>query len=479
MNRILITILLAGLTVMTGCKKYIDLEPKDSTYDAVFWTSGVNVEKALAGAYGLFRQSVRTESSHFIFGDLPTGDFSLGGDFWNYTTFVPSGNQRFSYAPYLESVVQDWSRFYSVVNQCHLIVENAQKIPASKYPASGKPKNQMIGEAMFMRAYTYFYMTRIWGGVIMTTESLKDPLNVPQLGRSTETEVLDYCLQDLKTASPLLEMGGDKSYASKGSAWGLMAHIYAWKKDYANAEKYADSVINSGLYSLVGVDNYTDIWKGNSEESIFELNMKYSAQQNEANGSFFGRFLHDPYIQGKGANSSWQISDDAYYGLFDDPDDIRAQKIIGNVTSGDFTLLKYATVNYYDANSPWLYVVDNNLVLLRLADIYLLKAEAAFKRGNEATARSFTNQVKARAGIAATSETGTALWDEILTERRRELIGEGCNFYDIIRMGSLTAYFGFYSQERIDKKGYNWPLNMRTLMPQAPLLTQNEWWKNH
>ena len=72
------TILVFSVIVFSGCKKYIDLKPKDSTYNEVFWNSGANVEKAVAGAYGLFRSSLRQNSSHFIFGDLPTDEFEIG-----------------------------------------------------------------------------------------------------------------------------------------------------------------------------------------------------------------------------------------------------------------------------------------------------------------------------------------------------------------------------------------------------------------
>jgi hypothetical protein len=323
-------------------------------------------------------------------------------------------------------------------------------------------------------------MTRVWGDVILTTESLKDPLNVPQLGRSKEEDVLNFCIADLKRAVPLLTFSADKSVASKGAAWGILAHIYAWKHDYANAGKYCDSIINSNDYAMEGVDNYLNIWKGNSDESIFELNMKYNAVSNEASGSFFGRFLHDPIIKGKGSNSSWQINEDvAYYELYDTTIDLRSLQIIGNRTTGDLSLMKYTNVNYYDPNSPSSYVVDNNLVLLRLADIYLLKAESLFKTSNEGGARTALNVVKNRAGLPSSTNAGADLWDEILEERRRELIGEGCNAYDFIRMEMLGAYFSSYIPERIAKKGYYWPLNMRLLLPQAPLLTQNEWWKNH
>jgi starch-binding outer membrane protein, SusD/RagB family len=472
------SLLFTGI-ILSGCKKVTDIKPQDSTYNEVFWNSGTNVQKAVAGTYGLFRTAIRQDVCFFTFGDLPTDEFTLGSGFWNYTSFVPSGNHQYSYAPYLESSLWNWSNFYKVINQCHLVLENAPAIPDSKFSGS-KTKNQLLGEAMFMRAYTYFYMTRVWGDVILTTESLKDPLNVPQLGRSKEADVLNYCINDLKNAASLLDFSAEKSEASKGAVWALLAHIYAWNHDYTTASKYCDSVILSNQYALEPVDNYLNIWKGNSQESIFELNMKYDALNNEATDYFFGRFLHDPMIKGKESKDSWQINTNVAFGeLFDISVDMRALQIIDDVNSSEPSLLKYAGVNYYDPNDPKVYVVSNNLVLLRLADIYLLKSESLFKNGDMAGALDALNVVKNRAGLESSTSADEALWDEILEERRRELIGEGCNAYDFIRMGKLNEYFSSFPPERIEKKGYYWPLDMRTLLPQAPLLTQNEWWKNH
>lgn len=475
-------LLLYMFAFLTGCKKIIDYKPKDNTYNEIFWNSGTNAEKALAGAYGLFRSALEADGSHFVFGDLPTDEFILGGDFWNYTSLVPSGNFVYSYTPYLPSL-SNWSRFYGVINQCHMIIENVPNIPDNKFNTVSYPsktKNVLMGNALFMRAYTYFYMTRVWGDVILTTESLKDPLNVPSLGRTKESEVLDYCIADLQKAITLLEYSDDKSVASKGAAWALLAHIYAWKHDYPNALTNCNNVINSNDYSLETADTYKNIWQGNSTESLFEINMKYNAVSNEATDYFFSRFLYGPYIKDKESHSAWMVNPDVAFGeLYTDTADIRLKTIISDPNSSEPMLLKYNKVNYYDPNAPSTYVVDNNLVMLRLADIYLLKAEAAFKTGDETTALEALNVVKDRAAITASVNTGADLWDEILEERRRELIGEGVNAYDFIRMEKLGEYFSAFTPDRIEKKGYYWPLDMRTLLPQAPLLTQNEWWKNH
>ncbi|WP_276501124.1 RagB/SusD family nutrient uptake outer membrane protein [Terrimonas pollutisoli] len=483
-SKLAVCTLLVIATGFSSCKKYINLSPEDATYDQVFWQTGANVEKAVSGAYGLLRDALKDSRSHFIFGDFTTDEFVRGSDYWNYADLSFDGRNHFSYAPYLEGSVWDWTRFYGLINQCHLIVENTPKIADAKFGGGKEAKNQLLGEGHFLRAYAYFYMTRVWGDPVLTKESLKDPLNIQPQARSTETEVLDYCIEDLLKAADLMGLNHERIRADKGAAWALLAHVYAWKHDYANAKKYCDKVITEGGYSLEPIDNYGDIWKGSSNESIFELFMQYDQVSNEASSGFFNAFLYEPIVK-KGINTAWAVNNDYSNPLFGTGQDDRPGKIF---TAGQGTnklmLIKYANINYYDPNRPNTYVVDNNLVLLRLADIHLLKAEASVKLNDESTARDEVNIIRQRANASLLLPADVCNMDTVLNERRKELYGEGCIFYDNIRMILTNPDYANqlpdpYSAERVAKKGYYWPLSMRSLLPQDQLLTQNEWWKNH
>lgn len=461
-----------------ACNKYINLEPKGSTYDEVFWVNGSNVQKALSGAYSLLRDGFRADRSYFIFGDLAGGNFGVGGDYWNYTDISEDKSFNFNYVPYLEGSLWNWSRFYKVINQTHLIIENIPEIDDSKFESGVETKKQLEGEARFLRAYTYFYMQRVWGDVVLTKESFKDPQNIPIIPRTPEEETLAFCIADLEKSEELLENSSNKTLASKGAAQALLAHIYAWMHEYEEAEKYANKIIDGGYYALEDIEDYLDIWKGNSEESIFELNMLYADGSNEATAEFFNVFLTDPYIRNKNAGSAWSIDLPISQQLFN-KEEARADSIFVNGAGSTLLMRKYNGVDYYDANNPNTYVVSNNLVLLRLADIYLLRAETRFKNDNEPGALQDLNKVRERAGLEDFSGAGSSLFNEITDERRRELIGEGHTQFDLIRMEQLQRVFSVYSNDRIAKKGYYWPLQMRTLLPQNPELTQNEWWSEN
>lgn len=462
----------------SACNKYINLEPKGSTYDEVFWVNGSNVQKALSGAYSLLRDGFRLDRSYFVFGDLAGGNFKVGGDYWNYNDFSEDKNFNFGYAPYLEGSLWNWSRFYKVINQAHLIIENIPEIEDSKFESGAETKRQLEGEARFLRAYTYFYMQRVWGDVVLTKESFKDPQNIPIIPRISEEETLDFCINDLKKSEELLENSSNKALASKGAVQALLAHIYAWKHDYEEAEKYADKIIDGGHYTLEDIEDYLNIWKGNSKESIFELNMLYDEGSNEATEDFFNVFLTDPYIRNKNSSSAWTIGLPISQQLFS-KDEARADSIFVDGAGSTLLMRKYDGVDYYDPNNPNTYVVSNSLVLLRLADIYLLRAEARFKNSNELGALQDLNEIRERAGLSDFVGSGSALFNEITDERRRELIGEGHTQFDLIRMEQLQRVFSVYSNDRIAKQGYYWPLQMRALLPQNPELTQNKWWSEN
>jgi len=475
---------ICGLSVVMtlgSCQKYLNLSPENNTYDEVFWVDANNISKATGGAYSMLRSSLRDSRSFFIFGDLAAGNFRVGGDYWNYNSLVKAGGFKFSYAPYLEGSLWNWTRFYGIINQCNLIIDKTPNIPDENFENGKAEKNALIAQARFVRAYVNFYMQRVWGDILLIKESLKDPQVIPPVARASQEETLAFCIEDLNFAIANLENGDSKAMASKGAAQALLAHVYAWKHDYQNAEKLTTDVINSN-FSLEEMKDYRKIWAGQSKESIFELSMLYNTSGSEYSKDFFSAFLADPTIKGKSTSSAWFIDDEVLEYYFDEPearfDSIATQS--GNAQN--VLLRKYDNVNYYQPNNSSEYAVSNNLVLIRLADIYLLRAEAYFKNGKESQARADLNKIRNRAGLATSNATGEDLFIEIFRERRRELIGEGCTQFDLIRMqlfNKLDEYSAYYSTDRINNQGYYWPLNMRDLLPQDELLTQNPWWKNH
>jgi len=475
----------SALMLGSSCGKYLNLSPQGSTYDEVFWIDGANVQKATLGAYALLRDGIRNERSYFIFGDIASGVLKTGGDYWNYTDLSKGGGYKFSYAPYLEGSLWNWTRFYKIINQCNLIIEHTSEMDVSLFENGEDEKKQYISASRFLRAYTYFYMQRVWGDVLLVKETFKDPQNIPDMPRSPQSETLALCKEDLIYASTNLEQGTIKSFASKGAANALLAQVYAWEHDYVNTEKYIAESLKGG-YVLEDIKDYKKIWKGDSKESIFEINMAYSQSGGEWLNDFFNVYLTSANVPGKGSASVWEIDPEF---LADQEEGFKDGSVRYDTITAPFpdnaakrVITKYSNLEHYSANDPKLYAVSNNLVLIRLADMILLRAEAYYKNGKQNLALEDLNTIRRRAGLQNITLSGNDLFKEIFLERRRELIGEGTIQFDLIRMNLFTAfddYSAYYTEERIAKQGYYWPLNMRALLPQNEKLTQNPYWMNH
>ncbi len=540
-KRFLYAILITGILTISiiSCNKQLHTAPINSTYGAEFWTSQNSVEEATVAMYGQLRAGLRGamatdqgESSYFVFGDLVAALFSpAGGD-----TFLPYGLSEtpvvstkpwnFSYTPYWEPDLQNWSRFYQVIALCNLILQNVPQMNASLFQSSDQRKSY-LAEALFVRAYTYFTITRIWGDPVYVSKSYNDVDygNVPPVPRSPEAAVLDSCIKDLHFASATLDFSGSDPTktirANRGSVDALMAHIFEWQHQYDSAHYYCQEIINNGGYSLEPMSNYLNIWKGqSSNESIFEMPMQYNANDpnfknggnwQEATFNCFAGFLKGPIIDNQ-RTSSWIAPTGTFIDykdptvqtrdsipattLFDTVKDARTKVALQFVTAsgGDpagYMLMKYTNFNYQSPDTKSFPYINNDLVLFRLADIYLLDAEALAYKGDLIGAAQDLSFTEKRAGIN-TYRRPTNKFDmqeEVIKERGRELIGEGQWFYDLIRNentpdGTHThtwlELIG-YPADRVSpqNKGYYWPLDMNTLFPYDNLLLQNLWWTNH
>jgi hypothetical protein len=506
--KITIPLLISIALIGVSCKKYLYKGPITSTYGTEFWTSQTSVEQATLAMYGQLRSCVRSSGSYFINGDLAAGVFLPASSQWNYQSIKASNSPpfNFSYVPYLEPDLQNWSRFYQLIAQANLILLNVSQMSPSLF-TNESVRNAYLGKALFMRAYTYFYITRIWGDPVFVTKTYNDADygKIPPIARTAESIVLDSCIADLKIAAGYLNFsGGDPTQAiqvNKGSVYALLAHIYAWKHDYLNAHLACQQVMNYGGYSLEPMATYTNIWKGQlSSENIFELPMKYNANDPnftgqggwaEAQFSFFGTFLKGPIVDNQN-NNCWVSPSGGFVDqFFDTANDARYKAILTPVpaSGGDgpgYLMLKYTNFLYQQPDSKTLPYINNNLVLFRLSDIILLDGEALAYTGDLPGAARDLALTESRAGITSYKNPTNQydMIDEVVMERGRELIGEGQWYYDLIRTEPTQGwleYVGYPGDGRVNvtKKGYYWPLDMSTLFPQDNLLTQNPWWATH
>lgn len=515
-----ILVILIGFLIGTflfSCKKVLNEGPISSTYSEEFWTSQSAVDNATAAMYAQLRSSLRASSGsgvdqfepcYFVFGDLVSDLFRYaGGDTFLEYGLTPDGTipWNFSYVPYWGNL-SDWSRFYRVIAMANLIAENVKSMPPSLF-TSEKVRQNYIAQALFIRAYCYFFMTRVWGDPVYVSRTYNDADygHIEPLPRMPENQVLDSCINDLHTADDLLDYaGGDLNksiIANKGSVETLMAHIFAWKHEYDSTHYYCDQVIKYGGYTLEPMASYKNIWKGrSSNESIFEIEMQYNnndpnfkggGDNAEANFNTFGGFLKGNIVD-QLRSSCWIIPSDgiAVQSLFDINKDLRVPSVLSlqQATGGDpagYMLTKYTDFNFQSPDTRQYPYLNNNLVIFRLSDVYLLNAEALASLGDVAGAKNNLKQTEDRAGINDYESISgqNDLLNEIIKERGREFIGEGSWYYDLIRTESKLGWLQQigYPANRVtpQNKGYYWPIDMSTLFPYDNLLVQNPYWQNN
>jgi len=500
-NILIATILSGSLITLTSCHKFLDQDPISTVTDATSWKSDNDANSQVAGCYSLIRSALNAACSFYSYGDLPTDYWGTINDYdynqlyqMNWAISVSSAN---TYDPKLKLRV--WTPFYSSIQQSNRCIYFLNQMSDDAFDGDNATekmarKNKYIAEAKFCRAFNYFYMARIWGDVPLDTTYEADISNISSDPRVAQADVLASAISDLDYARQWLDYKDASSTdrvvrADKGAVFALLAHIYAWQGDYANCKLACDSVIQNGGYALIGGNNLDQIYKGQSNEGIFEIAQNTSAEAMNAtsySSSIAYYTLATPYIETQ-ATPNWQINTSTLFKLFADTLDARFTNEFTYVNSGStkyYFSKKYSNVSTVSANGVNYYLLENNIVVFRLADIYLLRAEAyaAGTTPNFSMALADVNAIRSRADIeplqASAVTTQNALLDSVTAERGRELFLEGSRFYDLVRNERITGESKFPYISKADFKAgkYYWPIDP-SLMTLNPALQQTAFWK--
>ncbi|MBO9729640.1 MAG: RagB/SusD family nutrient uptake outer membrane protein [Chitinophaga sp.] len=458
---------LSATTLVSSCSKILDLEPHNSTFTGAYFSSESDAKTSLSGAYAILRNILIRDNSWHKYGDVVSGELSIDGGRDN-------GNYNISNGEYtglnVGSSNWNWQQYYQLLQQVNLIINKVPGIPDSKF-ASIDTKRHVIGEAYFLRAFTYFYMSRIWGDVPLKLQPDLDVSTAKNIARSPAADVWKQCLADLEAAKPNLDFGYEGNEtdravrANKGSAFALQAHILAWKGDYAGAADAANTVITSGGYLLADASNYAKVFIGKSQEGIFEININDAQSEGLSlqNNSGMGVTLSMPFIDGK-SYIEWPVNTNMVNYLYADSSiDIRYRTFFYNAQSNQGQIIKFANITYADGSTKKDPRLSNNLIIFRLADIILLRAEMLNKLGQDGDALTLLNKIRKRAGLADVSDTGADLETAILEERLRELYFEGHAYYDLVRTKKLPDYNEHFPSAQFQggapTGGWLWPID--------------------
>ncbi len=418
----MIKYILPAILVLTlsSCKKFLDVQPVDAVSDDVTIVDKASAETAVRGIYrGLAADNyygVNFQSIGYLSGDNVqwTGSQSIVQQFITHN--VRSDNAT------VEGV---WTAIYTVINRANNVIA---KVPTVTDPSlTDAEKNQLTGEAYFIRALAYFDLARTWGGVQLVLTPTTSATDKNGIKRSSLAETYAQVLSDLNTAENLLPLPATQNpyRANKETVWALRARYHLYQKEWAQAEADASQVISDNTnYTLL--KPYSAFFANNvvgTKESVFELS--YSA--NYTNGH---RGQWQPPVNG--GTRQW-APNDAFVALVNDTTIGGNRKALVAKTSQG---LWYGNLYYRNPATDPAYVI-------RIAELYLIRAEARAEQNNLDGALSDLNAIRDRAGLApSTAVTQDEILLAIENERRIEFAFEAHRWFDLVRTGRAAAVLG-------------------------------------
>jgi len=447
--------------VMSGCSDFLEKPLQSQLTQENFPTTASDALLATNAVYNILRINLYHQGLFPIL-DIMSDDAHKGSNPDDAAaTIGPYDN--FTHIPTEGSLSRWWNTLYEGVKRSNVVI---QLVPAISMDAT--LRNRYIGEAQFLRALFYFDLVRAWGGVPIVTGTAPSL----DLTRDTSEDVYAIIEADLLDAIEMLPEKSDYSSkdlgrATKGAAKALLAKVYLFQGDWANAEKYSLEVIQSGQYDLE--ENFSD---ANSEagehgvESVFEIGAtRFESVQNGGN----------PYANVQGVrgmpNRGWGFNRPSLdlQEAFEEGDprldatviylgeELDGITIVGDGSTPDETrdendnLLQIECYNQkvWTAGNDVPTQFGHNRRIIRYADVLLMAAEALTRNNKPEDALIHLNEVRERARgdvpelLPDITETDTNLLLEIiLHERRIELALEGHRFWDLVRTGKASAVLG-------------------------------------
>lgn len=429
-----IPVIAAGmmLSMLPACTKdFLNKEPVSDLTTGNFYKNAHDAEAALLGAYnGLMDQYYIWD--YIINEDVRADNCYAGGD--NPDNFQID---NFQLTAVNGNVTRDWQGLYAGILKANAVIDHVPDINDPAWEGNDR-KAQIIGEAKFLRAFHYYWLVTTWGGVPLVLSINDQDI---YKSRSSAADVYAQIEKDLLDAESVLPTsysteGETRGRATKGAAEGLLAKVYAQEGKYQECLDMCNKVIANPNYSLL--DNYADLFDGNhpnSSESIFEI------QHNTTGEGSYGPQLMLPY----------SVTGDQWI-KFNTPshDLVNAFRAAGDSIRLHASILFEQTdfvPSPYTAGEPIPYIYKwkhangwnsgDNQIMIRLADIILLKAEALNELGQTPQAIPLINQIRTRVDLPNTTAVSKEqVKQAILDERRLELAFEGDRWNDLLRAGT-------------------------------------------
>lgn len=474
-------------TVFSSCQKnFLDRTPLDQISDATFWKNESQLTLALNGLYAYLKNDETVTLDQL-------GDNSINYNSGDDYRLVSSGN----YGSDIGLVNNQWVNAYQGIRRCNVFLANYQNAT----DVSETVKNQMAGEAKTIRAYLYMYLTLFFGDVPLVTNPLDIDDEQVYGPRTSKDSVVNFVLNEFDEAAPMMQAaqmtGSNLGRFSKGAPLAFRARMALYAGKWAEAEKSARAVMDLGIYNLYSTGNpnsdYNDLftYKGklsngaNNETIAARLNLTDVSMHNLSRlaqvPDGVSRFnatksLVDAYLCSDGLpiDKSPLYKEDSYENIFQNRDPRLKQTILvpgaawggkkdgnpANTNTSIYTAPKFLTNNtgcstvsgFYYTKYVELSTVSqvsrdqNDIHLIRLAEVYLTYAEAKMEEGTltQEDVDITINKLRDRVGmthmiLSGLAQNGLDVHNEFHRERRVELAGEGQRWFDLMRWKQGTV----------------------------------------
>jgi hypothetical protein len=464
----------------TSCNDWLDLLPNNEQVTDNYWQSKEDVESVLASGYYYMRNAV---PQMLLWGEL------RGGTLFNNSTTDEAGKIQDFDAVESNSQVK-YSTFYQIINMANSVLMYAPGVQNEDDTYYASVLNSHLCEAYFQRAFAYSILVKNYKEVPLILEAYVNDDAEFNLPKSSETQIIEQIKADCEAAlatgaakSNYEEEWETKGRATKWAIYALLADITLWNHEYDLCIQYCNELIDaSDALRPVFISEMTNWYSifnpGNSNESIFELNWNYATEG--TNNNFASRFAFGNLVSASTGNYNIsptaveKMRQECTSALANHPE-LTYNDHVGRsifctwvpgvstdapsryATSQNYYVWKYRGQELANIESVRLSTGnDANFILYRMADVYLMKAEALVMKGQSSwrAAIELINKVRVRAGLSEyldlTSSTANdeiealdelTLLTEVMDQREMEFVGEAKRWYDLLRMARYDSDF--------------------------------------